>query len=267
MLPAVGKLKSIIASDVISLQKLGWHKFVAQKRSYSDFSTLTSLNHTARRLLRHYKYSGVPAKMKSGPWSRQRLDDAVQRGAHQSCLHYLDFLEEEFLDMVAKGQWVILPYHVTRDLFPHLRISPPGVVPQRERRPRIICDYTWSGVNNDTLPLVPTEAMQFGNAIHRVLRHILLANPQFGPVSIIKLDIADGFYRLNLAPADIPHLGVVFPNQFSAEPLVALPLVIPMGWKNSPPAFCVASETAADIANASLCAHVKRDEFWEVQVT
>ena len=98
--------------------------------------------------------------------------------------------------------------------------------------------------------------MQFGNAIHRVLCHILLANPAFGPVSIIKLDIADGFYRLNLSPADIPTLGVVFPQQFSSKPHVALPLVIPMGWKNSPPAFCAASETAADIANTTIATHL-----------
>ena len=31
---------------------------------------------------------------------------------------------------------------------------------------------------------------------------------------------------------------------------MAFPLVLPMGWVNSPPAFCAATETSADIANA-----------------
>ena len=45
-------------------------------------------------------------------------------------------------------------------------------------------------------------------------------------------------------------LGVVFPVREGEEPLVAFPLVLPMGWVNSPPAFCAATETSADIANA-----------------
>ena len=151
---------------------------------------------------------------------------------------------------------MILPYHIIVTLFPHLRLSPPGVVPQRERRPRWICDYTWSGVNEDTLPLIPSHAMQFGNAIHRVLRHILLADPAYGPVAMIKLDIADGFYRINVAPSDIPRLGVVFPHKMSSQHLVALPLVLPMGWKNSPPGFCAATETSADIANQVLRSNI-----------
>ena len=104
--------------------------------------------------------------MKSGNWSRQRLNDAVARGAHKSCKQYLDFIEEEFLDMVAKSQWVVLPYNVLVEMLPHLCISSPGVVPQQERQSRWICDYTWLGVNNDTLPLAPSKAMQFGNTIH-----------------------------------------------------------------------------------------------------
>ena len=44
--------------------------------------------------------------------------------------------------------------------------------------------------------------------------------------------------------------GVVFPVREGEEPLVAFSLVLPMGWVNSPQAFCAATETSADIANA-----------------
>jgi hypothetical protein len=94
--------------------------------------------------------------------------------------------------------------------------------------------------------------MQFGHALACILRHILLADPHHGAVYILKVDIADGFYRIDVNPDDIPKLGVVFPSPPGVEPLVALPLVLPMGWKNSPPAFCTATETIADLANAAL---------------
>ena len=250
--PAVGKLQQTINDDVLLLKRLGWEKFIQHKRRYDDFNDLDNINHRARQLLRQYKFHGAPAIMQSQHWSKAQLDAMIQRGAHKSCYEHLDFLEEEFLDMIEKGQWLVLPYKVVRDLLPNLRLSPPGVVPQRNRRPRWIGDYSWSGVNEDTVPLAPTHAMQFGNAIHRILRHLLLANPIHGPVSLSKFDIADGFYRIKLNARDIPTLGVVFPSKSVREPLVALPLVLPMGWVNSPPIFCAATETAADLANNNL---------------
>lgn len=153
--------------------------------------------------------------------------------------------------MINKQQWVVLPYSAVKE-FKDLRLSPPGVVPQRGRRPRWIVDYTWWKVNEETLPLAPSDAMQFGHALDRILREILLADPALGPINMLKLDISDGFYRINLAAEDIPRLGVVFPVKPGSEPLVAFPLVLPMGWKNSPPIFSAATETAADIANCDL---------------
>jgi len=163
-------------------------------------------------------------------------------------MEHLEFLHEEFVDMIAKSQWVVLPAEAVADL-PGLRISPPGVVPQRDRRPRWICDYTWSQVNQETLPLAPLESMQFGHALDRILRELLLSDPALGPVDLLKLDISDGFYRINLSVDDIPKLGVAFPTRPEEPKLVALPLVLPMGWKNSPPIFSAATETIADLAN------------------
>ena len=94
-------------------------------------------------------------------------------------------------------------------------------------------DYSWLLVNNKTLPLAPTEVTQCGHALDRLLREILLADPKFGPVELMKVDMSDGFYRVGLNIDDIPKLGVVFPTQPGEEQLVALPLVLPMGWKNS----------------------------------
>jgi hypothetical protein len=93
------------------------------------------------------------------------------------------------------------------------RLSPMGDVPQRERPPRIIVDYTFYGVNANTLFLLSAlETMQFGKALERILEHIVEADPRFGPVHLIKVDIADGFYRVSLNIDDIPKLAVSIPN-------------------------------------------------------
>jgi hypothetical protein len=156
-------------------------------------------------------------------------------------------------DMVSKGFWIVLPYSQVRSL-PGLRISPMGVIPQRDRRPRTIVDYTFSYVNADTARLAPREAMQFGHALKRILRKIRFANPDDGPVYLLKVDIADGFYRVYVAPRDVPKLGVAFPHRDDEEPLVAFPLALPMGWTESPPYFTAFTETIVDVANSRLAA-------------
>ena len=92
--------------------------------------------------------------------------------------------------MAQKGQWISLPTSVAKSL-PGLCISPPSVVPQQGRWPQWICDYTWSLVNQETLPLV---AMQFGHALDHIPREILLFNIAHGAVYLIKTFLSDGFY-------------------------------------------------------------------------
>ena len=158
--------------------------------------------------------------------------------------------------MIKKGQWIILPASMTMEL-EGIQDSPPGVVPQCARRPWCIFDYTWSGVNLDTLPLAAPEAIQFGHALKRILYKILPANPSHGPVQINKTDLSDGFYCMDQNTDDVPKLGVLLPTTPGTNPMVDLPLLVPMGWKNSPPAFYTARETIADLANQ----HLSRPEY------
>ena len=137
-------------------------------------------------------------------------------------------------DFIEKGFWTVLPFDVVKDL-PNLRLSPLGVVPQRDRRPRLIMDLSFYGVNADTVRQAPPEAMQFGRTLERLLTTIRHADPAYGPVHIIKIDIADGFYRVGLVPDAAPGLGVILPRSPGEPHLVAIPLVLPMGWVESPP--------------------------------
>ena len=63
------------------------------------------------------------------------------------------------------------------------------------------------------------------------------------------------FYKIGLRLSDAAKLGLVFPSEADEEDLVAIPLTLPMVWKNLPPIFCTATETVADLDNESLCAH------------
>jgi len=101
--------------------------------------------------------------------------------------------------MIQKGYWAILPFTAIRT-FPHLKLSPAGVVPQRTRRPQPIMDYSFTGVNQASLPLAPTHSMQLGNTLPRLLQRIAYANPDHGPPLLLKLNLSDGYYRIRLSP-------------------------------------------------------------------
>jgi hypothetical protein len=250
----VSNLGTYIDRNVRLLEELGWEKFVRQRRGESDISpNVDCIRHPARSHLRHLRKRGARAPMSTAPWSDERLASTMARGPHKSAFEYAEFLGDELMEFVLKGQWVVLPYNLVKRLprrfTRQLRVSPMGVVPQRDRRPRVIVDYSFFGVNDDTVKLAPREAMQFGKALERILRHIVEAPPSHGPVHLIKIDIADGFYRIWLNESDILSLAVSLPPLHGDTLLVALPLVLPMGWTESPPYFTTATETVADLAN------------------
>jgi hypothetical protein len=249
------KLGEYIRRDTQLLQKLGWTRFVSQRRRREDLVLNINVNHPAANSLQLLQSEGAPVRLSTPDWSEQRLRAAYHRGPHKSTNAFSSFLADEFADMVDKSQWVVLPWSVARHL-PGLRLSPAGCVPQRNRRPRLIADYSYYDVNLDTHPDAPHEAMQFGRALQRYIHAIVHANPAYGPVHMMKVDVADGYYRVWVRCADIPKLGVVLPDlDGSGELLVALPMALPMGWVSSPPWFCAASKTIADLANGCLLKH------------
>ena len=95
--------------------------------------------------------------------------------------------------------------------------------------------------------------MKYGWALHCLLRY-LFADAAQGLVYILKANISDGFYSINLRPANAPKLRLIFPVDNSDKPLVAVPLNLPMGWKNSTSLFCTETETITDLANQDLLA-------------
>ena len=64
---------------------------------------LDSVHHPSRILPDFYKKRGAPIKMATNAWSRERINEALQRGAHKLCQEHIGFLKEEFIDIIQKG--------------------------------------------------------------------------------------------------------------------------------------------------------------------
>jgi hypothetical protein len=232
--------------------KQNWARYVRAFRTRSHFHPeVGTIDHPAAQFLDYLRTNGAPIRMKDENWTKATIQERATRGPHQSTKAHIEFVRDEMADFDDKSFWTVLPLEAVQHL-PNLRISPLGCVPQRDRRPRLINDLTFYGINENTICLAPTDAMQFGRALERVLHKIQSADPRHGPVYLSKIDVADGFYRVDLETATAPTLAVILPHQAGEPPLVAILLSLPMGWVESPPYFCAASETIADLANANI---------------
>jgi hypothetical protein len=227
------ELRRLIARPTQQLNSSNsWSEFLSKcKDPRGDLHPeVLRLPHRATHLLNRLRVSGATVATSSAPWSLQQKLAALKRDSHQSAKQHVDFMCGEFVDMIKKGQWILLPASLVLNNR-NLRLSPLDVVPQRERRPRTICNYSFFLVNDYTIELCPAESMQFGRALLRILQTIARSNLRLGPVLLSKIDISDGFYRIAIRSEDVPKLAVMFSTEPGEEQLIGLPLVLPMGWK------------------------------------
>jgi hypothetical protein len=153
-----------------------WDSFVQAYRGPSLLSSAVRyLPHPASSFLTNVRSEGVPVTMSGEEWSPEKIEEMARRGPHKSAKDHATFVREEMASFAEQGFWVVLPLPEVRDKG-RLRLSPLGVVPQRDRRPRIINDLTFSGVNAETVRTGPAEAMQFGRALLRLLYQIRHTN-------------------------------------------------------------------------------------------
>ena len=214
----IGTLGEFIRLDTKNFLEYGsWERLFHSVKGRSNFTPyLECLPHRAAALLHRYAKTGVPVIVQSPPWSLAQKDTAIARGDHPSVQAFKEFVLEEMQDMRQKGIFLLLPYKHLRH-HPSLRISPLGCVPQLEQRPRIINDYTISGVNPSTVKMAPQEAMQWGRTFHRVLWYIFTADRRHGPVLLSKTDLVDGFYQLPLTPSRALKLAFVSAARWLAQ--------------------------------------------------
>jgi len=135
-------------------------------------------------------------KVRDATWDGNKIQVALQRGPHHFTMLHSYFLRDKFVSMIDSNQLVIFPYSVAI-LLKILCISPPGVIPQWDRRHWWIKDY------DKRLSLLPTDALQYRRKIDGLTRQILLVDPRYGLIYILKCHIADCYYCQGLCIRDI----------------------------------------------------------------
>ncbi len=181
-----GELGKLAQRNAQDLARLGWFNFFHQQQHPTSIHpSLHTIPHPTAQYLSRLACTGAPTISTTRPWTLELKDAAFQRGPHISAKEHSSFLMEGMYEYTSMCYWTVLPYSAVRHL-PQLRLAPAGVVPQRERRPCPIMDYSYYNTNPSFLPIAPDHAMQFGRALPRILQRLAYCNPVFGPPSFGK---------------------------------------------------------------------------------
>lgn len=227
-----------------------------------------ALKHEAAPLLERYSLEGCPVDC-GRPWTTEEILAAIKRGPHitacapeaRACLiqETHDKVKEGFARLIKLGDII--------DNIPrHLKISPVAMVPHKSRLFRCILDLSFAlrfkgsvieSVNSTTALKAPQKAMaELGQVVQRLI--ITMAdnyNPD-RPFKFTKIDIKDGFWRMAVSDDDAWNFCYVIPPEEDSEPLedrlIVVPNALQMGWRESPPFFCAATETARDVIQRSM---------------
>ena len=135
------------------------------------------------------------------------------------------------------------------------------MIPHKSRLFRAILDLSFQlRVNGKKLPSVniasvikaPQKAMaQLGFVLKRIIFQMGKEYDLNKPFMYSKVDIKDGFWRLMVSADNAWHFCYVLPPVLGKAELDDIEIVVPnalqMGWCESPPLFCTATETARDV--------------------
>ena len=212
---------------------------------------------------------GVPVDC--GPdWDWATVEVAVQRGAHRSALstESIALVKEDVAYQVAQGYARVLSWKELQILKPKkLKISPLAVIPQRNRRGRMILDLSFpvtkpvtkgkkrsqqevlqESVNNTTVRLAPEGPVkELGNVLPRIFA-FMAEVPQQEEIHFSKLDLADGYWRMVVEEGEQWNFAYVLPTAPGEEVMIVVPRALQMGWNESPAYFCCTTETTRDVA-------------------
>ena len=149
---------------------------------------------------------------------------------------------------------------IKHDPPPELKISPVALIPHKSRDYRAILDLSFSlrlesgksipSVNEASEKTAPRGAIdQMGHALKRVIYAMAEADLAGDEkVFMAKWDIKDGFWRLDCRDGEEWNFAYVLPQEEGEPVRLVVPTSLQMGWIESSPYFCAASETARDVA-------------------
>ena len=97
--------------------------------------------------------------------------------------------------------------------------------------------------------LAPQHAIfELGNVIPRLVWALARTQREV-PVLFSKIDLKGGYWKMCVSADDAWNFAYVLPKLDDNKPTVlVVPDALQMGWSESPPFFCAATETAWDVA-------------------
>ena len=87
---------------------------------------------------------------------------------------------------------------------------------------------------------------QIGECLTRIIHAFAETDPN-AKVFMAKWDIKDGFWRMDCAEGEEWNFAYVLPQEEGKPTILVVPTSLQMGWVESPPYFCTATEMARDI--------------------
>ncbi|KAI2500877.1 hypothetical protein MHU86_13597 [Fragilaria crotonensis] len=196
--------------------------------------------------------TGVPVDC-GDPWTMEAIKLAVERGPHSSALtpEARALIADEVDYQVQAGFTEIMEWTAVQKLAPrNLKVSPLAVIPQVNRRGRLLLDLSFPvhwypsdrpkkrirqtdgrlvqpAVNSTTTSLSPQQPVkELGQVFSRLL-DFLAAVPLQEIIHLAKIDLSDGFWRMLVDADDKWHF---------AEPRI----------------FCATTETGRDVIQSLL---------------
>ena len=224
--------------------------------------------HPAAPMLKDYALQGCPVDC--GPdWTEDHIVALLTRGPHVSAKSKaaVKFLRNETMDKVKEDYAMVKRWgDIKRNIPKKLKISPVAMVPHKSKQFRCILDLSFGmriknkrhkSVNETTCPKSKEQAMlQLGHTIRRIITTMEKNRQKDRHFYFTKLDIKDGFWRLAVNNDDAWNFAYVLPSEDPNISIDDIEIVIPnslqMGWCESPPLFCSASETGRDVIESLL---------------
>jgi hypothetical protein len=104
-----------------------------------------------------------------------------------------------------------------------------------------------AAVNDTTVKSAPKGAIdQLGECLTRII-HAFAETDDDAKIFMAKWDIKEGFWCMDCREGEEWNFSYVLPQPEGEPVMLVVPTSLQMGWVESPPYFCAASETARDI--------------------
>jgi hypothetical protein len=198
----------------------------------------------------------------------------VLRGPHSSAMtpEARALVLEDVLYQVQAGFSEIITWASIEANPPaNLKVSPLAVIPQTDRRGRLILDLSFGvrrssgptkgevfqpSVNATTKKLSPDAPIQeLGKVLPRIIDFMATA-PMGETIMFSKIDLSDGFWRMIVNKQDCWNFAYVMPDPPGSPLRLVIPHALQMGWTESPGYFCAATETGRDLMQALIDSEV-----------